>query len=158
MTDLHRLPLPQHQRQRRAAPAAATVAEIAWGEVLGPVHQRQRPAHQQPGHTSTTLGQQGLDAAGLEAALPAVDGGRRTEQHRGDARPGMPVGQQEDDVRSQPNLGGMVLLPAVDSQKPLAFGGAQDNTAVHGSVSKVVRFSNHNSGPSHFLFQAELFR
>jgi hypothetical protein len=53
------------------------------------------------------------------------------------------------------------LLPtriAINLQQPLALAGAQDNTAVHGSASRVVALSTNYFGPSHFLFQEGLFR
>ena len=57
---------------------------------------------------------------------------------------------------SQPNLRMMELLPiaaTVNLQQPLALTGAQDNTAVHGSVSRVVVLATTTLGRAAFGFK-----
>src|SRR5262249_58874878 len=66
-----------------------------------------------------------------EAALPAGDGVGRGEQHGGDDGPGVALGQQQDDVGAEADLG--VGVGAVVVEEGVAVVGREGDTG-HGSA------------------------
>jgi hypothetical protein len=141
----------QHHRQRRAAPAAAAVAELAGCERLDPHHQQHRPPRQQRPPPPRPA-RQGVDAAALEPILPPRDRGGGAEQHRADQRPRVPLCQQQHDVGPQADER-VGVLP-VQRQQPLALPGTQGNTAAfHGSAPKVVASATTTLGRATFCFK-----
>ena len=127
----HPLPLAEQEGQHRAGPAAAQEAEVGGGLGGHPGDEDGDPPEAHPkGAAALPAGQPG-DPLGLEPLEPAVDGAGATEEHGLDRVPGVAVGQQEDDVGAEPELGVGVL--AVDGQQFVALLGRQ------GSIAGAVR-------------------
>jgi hypothetical protein len=84
-----------------------------------------------PGH--------GLDALLVEPLDPAVDGAGATEQEHGDGGPGVAVGQEQQDVGPESDLGVGVL--AVSVEQRLALLGVEGDAAGHGCEFRVLDMS-----------------
>ena len=71
----------------------------------------------------------------VEPLDPAVDGAGAAEQHGGDGRPGVAVGQEQEDVGAEADLGVGVL--AISVEQRLALPGVEGHAAGHGASTEV---------------------
>ena len=82
----------------------------------------------------------GLDSFLMEPFDPAVDGAGTTEQQRGDGGPGVAIGQEQEDVGPEPDLGVGVL--AISVEQRLALPGVESHASGHGCKYQVEEASS----------------
>src|SRR5512142_2671801 len=110
-----------------AAPAAAQEAEVTRCLLGDPFDDAGNPFGGEAKGSAGLVPGQTLDPLGLEPLDPAIDGPGATEQEHGDGGPGVALGQQQQDVGAEPDLGVGVL--AVSVEQRLALPGVESNAA-----------------------------
>jgi hypothetical protein len=112
--DLDVVDLEHQEDDRLAAPAAPEEAELARGVFADPVENDLDPGGIEAKGAAPLLAAQGLDPLLLIPLDPTVDRARATEEDGGDGGPGVSVGQEQEDVGAEADLGIAVLAVAVE--------------------------------------------
>jgi hypothetical protein len=112
--DLDVVDLEHQEDDRLAAPAATEEAELARDVFADPVENDLDPGGIEAIGAAPLLAAQGLDPLLLVPLDPTVDRARATEEDGGDGGPGVSVGQEQEDVGAEADLGVAVLAVAVE--------------------------------------------
>jgi hypothetical protein len=128
--DVEPVSAPQQQGQHPAGPAAAEEAEITRQLGGHPVdHDGEAFGVEAKGAAELAPGD-ALGALLVEPLDPAVDGAGAAEEHGGDLLPGEAIGQQQQDMGAESDLGAGIL--AISVEQRLVLPGVEVHAARHG--------------------------
>lgn len=118
-----------------AAPATAEEPEVAWGVLGEPLDSEGDPGGGEAKGTTGLVPGQPLDPLVVEPLDPTIDSPEATEQEGTDGRPGVAVGQEEQDVGAEPDLG--VAVGPVSVEQRLAPPGVEGDAGINDQEFRV---------------------
>jgi hypothetical protein len=148
----------QPHRNHPTTPRRAQEPEVAGAQGCHPIRHYLPPPHARPYGRWSCRPQDRPYPRYLSTALPARDRAGTTKQHIGNHGPGVPLGQQQNNVRSPAHTGTGPF--AVRLQQGLTLGAGHVNAGGHCFTLQLCRDLTHREilGVKHFPFTVGLLR